>query len=295
MGLTSSALTKRAKTSNPRLDWKMLDALGAGTYGKVYRVEHKQSGDVAAAKVAELERKDQLYDFKEEMSILESRRHMNLTSLVECYWYNNKELWIVLELCEGGSLNDVCKRLDRQFTEDEVADINYQSLTGLAFLHDNLVIHRDINASNIMLSASGLVKIGDFGVAAILKSDRERRNTFIGSPNWLAPEVVRCENDKSCSYDFKVDVWSLGAACMEMLEGKPPYSDLNPVKVVMKLATSAKPPSLQNPDAFSEAFQLFLARAMTVDPVKRPTSLELAQDDFCRDRPSRHQLAALLQ
>eukprot|EP00730_Choanoeca_flexa_P003933 TRINITY_DN11541_c1_g2_i2.p3 TRINITY_DN11541_c1_g2~~TRINITY_DN11541_c1_g2_i2.p3 ORF type:complete len:297 (+),score=36.12 TRINITY_DN11541_c1_g2_i2:2907-3797(+) len=294
MGLTSSIVGKQTKLTNPKLDWNTQKALGSGTYGKVYKVQHKRNGDVAAAKVAELESKDQLYNFKEEIEILETRRHMNLTALVDCYWFNNKDLWIILELCEGGSLNGVAKKLGRRYNEAETANICCQSLSGLEFLHENQIIHRDLNASNIMLSASGLVKIGDFGVAAILKNDRERRSSFIGSPNWLAPEVARCENDPSSTYDYKADIWSFGSTCMELIQGQPPYHDLNAVKVIMKLATNTKAPPLMEPSNWSQALTSFISRAMTVDPTLRPSAGALGQDDFCRGKSNREALSALV-
>lgn len=164
----------------------------AGTYGKVHKVRNRTTGATAAAKVAELARKEQLMDFATEVAILTGCNSEGITNFVDGYYWEGS-LWILIELAEGGSLSDLIKA--EPFPEAAIRSVAHQMLTTLVFLHDRGVVHRDINASNTMVTANGLIKIGDFGVSAFHKKSKRTCRTFIGSPHWMAPEVIQCEND----------------------------------------------------------------------------------------------------
>eukprot|EP00049_Salpingoeca_infusionum_P009934 m.168871 g.168871 ORF g.168871 m.168871 type:complete len:340 (-) comp14488_c1_seq3:667-1686(-) len=290
MGGSGSKLNG-VKTDNPIKDWQIQQDLGSGSYGKVHKVRNRVSGDEAAAKVAAIHSKEQLVDFQTEIDILTQCRHANITNFVDAYYHSN-DLWIIIEVCDGGAISDHLDTLKAGFPEYVIAHITYQMLMGLRFLHANGIIHRDINNSNTLLTKDGSVKLADFGVSALNKSDGDRRSTFVGSPHWMAPEVVKCENTPSSSYDSLADVWSLGITLIEMAEYRPPYHDMHPMKVLFKIMNSP-PPTLQEQSTWSPMFHAFLALALTKDASKRTTAARLLSHSFCADKSDPRPVADL--
>ncbi|EGD77022.1 STE/STE20/SLK protein kinase [Salpingoeca rosetta] len=290
MGQGASGL-KALKRTDPTASWQICDQLGSGSYGTVNKVIARTDGEVAAAKLINLQTKEELNTFAEELKVLTSRRHMNITNFVDGF-LRSKDLWIIIELCEAGSFADVMDTMGRPLTDREIQCVAFQALEGLDFLHTNCVIHRDIKAANIMLSDHGLAKLGDFGVSAVLRSKQQRRSSFIGSPNWMAPEVAACETDRTRSYNFKADIWSLGATVIELAQNKAPFNDMHALKVLM-CVTSGTVPTLDEPQAHSPDMIKFLSFALTVDASARPDAATLQRHAFCNGQTDRHLLARL--
>jgi serine/threonine protein kinase len=280
MGGAASKL-KNVERTDPRLVWSVVGDLGSGTYGKVHKVRQRQSGMIAAAKVAPIPSEDKLADFAPEVNILSGTQHVNITNFVGAYYFD-MNLWILIELAAGGSIGDLIKRRHKGLEEVQIKAACFQMLSALSFLHENAIIHRDLNASNVLLAEGGVVKIADFGVSAKNKTPRDRRNSFIGTPNWMAPEVIVCENDKSKPYDNKCDIWSLGITLIEFAELKAPHHDLHPMKVLFKITASA-PPTLSKPEGYSADFNSFLKQALAKLADQRPPAIELMGHPFARE------------
>lgn len=276
---------KHINRENPLRTWAITGELGSGTYGKVHAVRHRETRQEAAAKVAPIKDEDQLMNFHAEICILHDCHHENMTNFIDAF-YDEGNLWILIEQCVGGALKDVIRKRKRGLAEAEIRCCAYQMLSGLAYLHENNVVHRDINASNTLLAAGGVVKLADFGVSARLKTEASRRTSFIGSPHWMAPEVVRCENSQENPYTNVCDVWSFGITCIELAEQNPPNSDLHPMKVLFKI-TGGPPPTLADPKAWSASFPAFLATALVKDPAQRPGARQLQAHEFARNQSDR--------
>eukprot|EP00049_Salpingoeca_infusionum_P025355 m.18770 g.18770 ORF g.18770 m.18770 type:complete len:307 (+) comp7944_c0_seq2:128-1048(+) len=291
MGNSGSGI-KSLEKANPNNTWQPINVLGSGSYGKVHMVRQRHTGEIAAAKVAKLKQKEEIYNFEAELDILATRRHVNITNYINGY-INGDELWIVIELCEAGALADIMKNLGGPLDEPCIRVVCKQALAGLAFLHANKTIHRDINASNMLVSATGVVKIADFGVSAILKSETQKRSTFIGSPFWMAPEVIACEKSAQKPYTSRADIWSLAITLIELAQTRPPNSDLHPVKAMLK-TVSQPPPTLADPSSFSQDFSDFLASALIKDMNARPDAETLSQHSFCAGAPPKRVLVELV-
>eukprot|EP00048_Salpingoeca_helianthica_P016871 m.234613 g.234613 ORF g.234613 m.234613 type:complete len:317 (+) comp19691_c0_seq1:2-952(+) len=283
MGQSAGRLRRERPT------WTMSTRLGAGSYGAVHKVT--RGGQVAAAKIATIQKEGELATFQSEVSILVACQNPNITNFIDGYYFENT-VWIIIELCTGGSLSDVLSlRKPRGLEEPQIQCIAFQLLRGIEFLHSKFVIHRDINASNILLSEGGLIKLADFGVSMKCKGE-PRRSSFIGSPHWMAPEVVACEQSKKNTYGTSCDIWSLGVTLLELADGRAPNSDLHPMKVLFKIA-SAPPPTLVAPDAWSPMFNEFLRNALVKDPTARPTATALLPHPFVRGHSAVEPLVAL--
>eukprot|EP00050_Salpingoeca_kvevrii_P017575 m.66347 g.66347 ORF g.66347 m.66347 type:complete len:705 (+) comp7619_c0_seq1:408-2522(+) len=189
---------------------------------------------------------------------------------------------VVLELCHGGALDDILLDLEQGLNESQIKAITRQIVEGLVHLHASSVIHRDLKAGNLLLTANGLVKITDFGVSALNKKHDQRRDTFIGTPYWMAPEVVVCENLRDKPYTYSADIWSLGITLIELAEMSPPFHDMHPMRVLFKIPKSA-PPKLTTPENWSPEFNDFLAKCLVKDPASRATAEELAAHPFVTD------------
>eukprot|EP00054_Salpingoeca_dolichothecata_P007904 m.45237 g.45237 ORF g.45237 m.45237 type:complete len:305 (-) comp17376_c0_seq1:87-1001(-) len=289
----SKSKFKDIKKTDPSLDWKIIGDLGSGSYGKVHKVQHRGTQQLAAAKIAEIKHDDHLQNFAEEVSILSTFKHSGMTNFMGGYYFQGK-LWILIEVCSGGSLADIMRARNAPFSELQIRCSSFQLLTALDFLHQNFVFHRDLNASNILLSSDGAVKLADFGVSAKNKNENSRRSSFIGTPNWMAPEVIRCEKDKSQPYSSSCDIWSLGITTIELAEIKAPFSDLHPVKVLFKITSSA-PPTLSKPADWSSDFPAFLTRTLHKNPSARPSARDLLHHPFCKGHSEREPLMELLK
>ncbi|XP_026697437.1 myosin-IIIa isoform X6 [Athene cunicularia] len=273
---------------DPSDTWEIIETIGKGTYGKVFKVLNKKNGSKAAVKIL-----DPVHDIDEEIeaeyNILKALSdHPNVVKFYGMYYKkdvkNGDQLWLVLELCNGGSVTDLVKgflKRGERMNELIIAYILREALMGLQHLHENKTIHRDIKGNNILLTTEGGVKLVDFGVSAQLTSTRLRRNTSVGTPFWMAPEVIACEQQLDSSYDARCDAWSLGITAIELGDGDPPLADLHPMRALFKIPRNP-PPTLQQPELWSPEFNDFIKKCLTKDYERRPTVSSLLQHDFIK-------------
>ncbi|XP_011686662.1 PREDICTED: serine/threonine-protein kinase 10 isoform X2 [Wasmannia auropunctata] len=263
---------------NPEEFWEMVGELGDGAFGKVYKAQHKQSNQLAAAKMCALEGEDDLSDFMIEIDILSECKHPNIVELHEAYFIEGK-LWMLIEYCDGGAVDSIMVELEKALTEMQIAYICQHMTKGLIFLHKSKIVHRDLKAGNVLLTMAGGVKIADFGVSAKNKHTLQKHDTFIGTPYWMAPEVVLCETFRDNPYDFKVDIWSLGITLIEFAQMEPPNHEMSPMRVLLKIQ-KGDPPKLDQPGKWSKEFNDFIAKALIKDPTSRPTADDLLKHPF---------------
>ncbi|XP_059039875.1 myosin-IIIa isoform X1 [Mustela lutreola] len=271
---------------DPSDTWEITETIGKGTYGKVFKVLNKKNGEKAAVKIL-----DPIHDIDEEIeaeyNILKTLSdHPNVVRFYGMYFKKDKingdKLWLVLELCNGGSVADLVKgflKRGQRMSEPIIAYILHEALLGLQHLHNNKTIHRDVKGNNILLTTEGGVKLVDFGVSAQLTSTQHRRNTSVGTPFWMAPEVIACEQQLDTTYDARCDTWSLGITAIELGDGEPPLADLHPMRALFKIPRNP-PPKLRQPEIWSAEFNDFISKCLTKDYEKRPTVSDLLQHKF---------------
>ncbi|KAJ8284940.1 hypothetical protein COCON_G00037900 [Conger conger] len=278
---------------DPEEFWEIIGELGDGAFGKVYKAQNKQSGILAAAKVIDTKSEEELEDYMVEIDILASCDHHNIVKLLDAFYYENK-LWILIEFCAGGAVDAVMLELERPLTEPQIRVVCRQCLEALLYLHASKIIHRDLKAGNILLTLEGDVKLADFGVSAKNTKTLQRRDSFIGTPYWMAPEVVMCETSKDRPYDYKADIWSLGVTLIELAQIEPPNHEMNPMRVLLKIAKS-DPPTLMQPKRWSREFNDFLRRALDKNVDNRWSTAQLLQHPFVTsvtdNRPLRELIA----
>ncbi|CAN6612943.1 sporulation-specific protein 1 [Trichomonascus vanleenenianus] len=251
------------------------EIIGKGSFGNVYRGRNNRTGEVVAIKVVDLDNtEDELDDILQEINILKQMRCPNIT---QCYdsIVVETHLWIVMEYCGGGSCADLIKPLGG-LPEDLIGIIMREALRGLHYIHSEKKIHRDIKAANILVTERGQVKLADFGVSSQLTPTVTKKDTFVGTPFWMAPEVIV----KGQGYDCKIDIWSLGVTAIELAQGDPPYIDLHPVKAVMEIAKNAAPqlPHYSKLDPaveYTNAFRVFVQACLIKNPELRPSTADL--------------------
>ncbi|XP_065376498.1 myosin-IIIa isoform X3 [Macaca fascicularis] len=251
---------------DPSDTWEITETIGKGTYGKVFKVLNKKNGQKAAVKIL-----DPVHDIDEEIeaeyNILKALSdHRNVVRFYGIYFKKDKvngdKLWLVLELCNGGSVTDLVKgflKRGERMSEPLIAYILHEALMGLQHLHNHKTIHRDVKGNNILLTTEGGVKLVDFGVSAQLTSTRHRRNTSVGTPFWMAPEVIACEQQLDTTYDARCDTWSLGITAIELGDGDPPLADLHPMRALFKIPRNP-PPKLRQPELWSAEFNDFISK-----------------------------------
>ncbi|KAF7503338.1 hypothetical protein GJ744_003981 [Endocarpon pusillum] len=252
----------------------MLEELGSGSFGTVYKAIEKATGEIVAVKHIDLESTDEdLQEVQAEISLLSTCASPFVTQYKASFLRGYK-LWIVMEYLGGGSCQDLLK--PGVFSEAHIAIVCQQILLGLQYLHQEGKLHRDIKAANILLAQSGKVKLADFGVAAQLVNIRSLRNTFVGTPFWMAPEVIQ-----QSGYDFKADIWSLGITAMELIHGEPPNAGKHPMKVLMEIPKMPAP-RLEG-SQYSKDFKDFVAKCLVKDADQRPSAKELLKHKFIRN------------
>ncbi|XP_016869250.1 serine/threonine-protein kinase 3 isoform X10 [Homo sapiens] len=215
-------LSEDSLTKQPEEVFDVLEKLGEGSYGSVFKAIHKESGQVVAIKQVPVE--SDLQEIIKEISIMQQCDSPYVVKYYGSY-FKNTDLWIVMEYCGAGSVSDIIRLRNKTLIEDEIATILKSTLKGLEYLHFMRKIHRDIKAGNILLNTEGHAKLADFGVAGQLTDTMAKRNTVIGTPFWMAPEVIQ-----EIGYNCVADIWSLGITSIEMAEGKPPYADIHPMR-----------------------------------------------------------------
>uniref|UniRef100_A0A8C4X9Q1 non-specific serine/threonine protein kinase n=1 Tax=Erpetoichthys calabaricus TaxID=27687 RepID=A0A8C4X9Q1_ERPCA len=279
--------------ADPSEEWDIVETIGKGTYGKVYKVNNRKDGSQAAVKVL-----DPINDVDEEIeaeyNILQSLpNHPNVVKFYGMFYKADGlaggQLWLVLELCNGGSVTDLIKGLlmrGQRLDEAVISYILYGALLGLQHLHNNRIIHRDVKGNNILLTTEGGVKLVDFGVSAQLTSARLRRNTSVGTPFWMAPEVIACEQQYDYSYDARCDVWSLGITAIELGDGDPPLAEIHPVKALFKIPRNP-PPTLRHPGNWCRGYSHFIAQCLIKDFEKRPSVTHLLEHPFIKQAHSK--------
>ncbi|KFW06660.1 STE20-like serine/threonine-protein kinase, partial [Eurypyga helias] len=242
------------------------------------QAQNKETKVLAAAKVIDTKSEEELEDYMVEIDILASCDHPNIVKLLDAFYYENN-LWILIEFCAGGAVDAVMLELERPLTEPQIKVVCRQTLEALNYLHENKIIHRDLKAGNILFTLDGDIKLADFGVSAKNTRTIQRRDSFIGTPYWMAPEVVMCETSKDRPYDYKADIWSLGITLIEMAQIEPPHHELNPMRVLLKIAKS-DPPTLAQPSKWSSDFKDFLKKCLEKNVDARWSATQLLQHPF---------------
>ena len=262
-----------SKGVDPESEFDLIELVGQGNYGRVYKAMHKKTGKIYSAKIAYIEKTNEVESFKKEINILSQCNNQYIVHYYGSY-IKGHQIWIILEFCDGGSLFELIKILPRNLNEEEIASLIYMILKGLVFLHENKKIHRDIKTENILLTHKGIAKLADFGVSTQLMHSFSKKITKIGTPFYMSPEVI-LQN----KYDYKCDIWSLGITTIEMAEGEPPFAKVKGYWVLKKIITHP-PKGLKNKEKWSNEFNNFVEKCLIYDPEKRPSAKELLQHPF---------------
>ncbi|OVA00826.1 Protein kinase domain [Macleaya cordata] len=273
--ISVSSIPDSVTREDPSTKYELLNELGKGSYGAVYKARDIKTSEMVAIKVISLSEGEEGYEeIRGEIEMLQQCSHPNVVRYLGSY-QGEEYLWIVMEYCGGGSVADLMNVTDEALEEHQIAYICREALKGLSYLHSIFKVHRDIKGGNILLTEQGEVKLaGDFGVAAQLTRTMSKRNTFIGTPHWMAPEVIQ-EN----RYDGKVDVWALGVSAIEMAEGLPPRSTVHPMRVLFMISIEPAP-MLEDKEKWSLVFHDFVAKCLTKEPRLRPTATEMLKHKF---------------
>ncbi|KAL9127380.1 MAG: hypothetical protein Q9217_003736 [Psora testacea] len=300
--MASSASHDIGGSVDPETLYSRQNCIGGGSFGKVYkgygcpvsgqpaladfsaRVD-RRTGQAVAIKVIDVENaEDEVEDIIQEISIL-SELHSPHVTQYHGSFLKGSDLWIIMEFCSGGSCADLLK--PGLIAEEYICIILRELLLGLEYLHTDKKLHRDIKAANVLLGANGQVKLADFGVSGQLTATMTKKNTFVGTPFWMAPEVI-----KQSGYDHKADIWSLGITALELAKGEPPYSDIHPMKVLF-LIPKNPPPTLQG--NYSKAFKDFVELCLRRLPQERPTARDLLKHPFIRRAKKTTYLTELIE
>ncbi|XP_018348727.1 PREDICTED: mitogen-activated protein kinase kinase kinase kinase 5 isoform X1 [Trachymyrmex septentrionalis] len=290
--VNANALSSDISRRNPQDEYELIQRIGSGTYGDVYKAKRLSMNDLAAIKVIKLEPGDDFAIIQQEILMMKDCRHPNIIAYYGSYLRRDK-LWICMEYCGGGSLQDIY-HITGPLTEIQIVYMCRETLTGLAYLHSMGKMHRDIKGANILLTETGDVKLADFGVSAQITATINKRKSFIGTPYWMAPEVAAVE--RKGGYNQLCDIWACGITAIELAELQPPMFDLHPMRALFLMSKSGfKPPTLKDRDKWSPTFHNFVKVALTKNPKKRPTAEKLLQHAFFQGEMSKRLALELLQ
>ncbi|XP_015784423.1 myosin-IIIb isoform X3 [Tetranychus urticae] len=286
--------------TDPTTKYELIHVIGEGTYGEVFEAKDRETGRKVAIKIME-NISDNIEEVEEEYLILTNQSlHPNIPSFYGLYLKlgNRREedqLWFVLELCSGGSVTDLvqglCKKGEK-LPERIIAYILRETIDALNYLHQSHIMHRDVKGHNILLTEEGVIKLIDFGVSSHLNNSQGKRNTSVGTPYWMAPEVIACERQLEYAYDVRCDVWSLGITAIELADGEPPLAQLHPMRALFHIPRNP-PPKLKKPSCWSEIFNDFIAECLVKDYEQRPQMCELLLHPFIAQVDRKHDELAM--
>ncbi|GAM21866.1 hypothetical protein SAMD00019534_050410 [Acytostelium subglobosum LB1] len=274
---------------DPTKIYKNMTKIGEGAAGEVFVATSSKTNKRVAIKKIEINN-DNAKLLVTEIAIMKTSQHENIVNYIDSYVVNDKELWVCMEFMGGGCLTDILECFETvKMTEEQIAYTVRETLRSLEYIHSLHRIHRDIKSDNILLGSEGTVKIADFGYAAQLTQKQQKRNTVVGTPYWMAPELIRGHD-----YGIKVDIWSLGIMMMEMVEGEPPYMSFPPLRALFLITTKGIPP-LKEQSKWSKDFIDFFNKCLDINVQTRPDATALLKHPFMAKACDASQFKPLIQ